>query len=455
MTFSLWKHQQEMITHAQTCYQAGLGGAWWLAGCSTGKTYAALEFMRQQGFKRILVISTVAASEDVWPATVKQHFPEYQFVAIAGTPKQRAKALESLPERFVAVVSYRLSWSEKLPPVEAIIADESHKLQANDSKVSKHAAKLRAKFKLLMTGTAFDDKLTAAYGQMRFINPMVLGSYDGFFNKYVNWFSTPDQPYRKIPQKKNTYKNQADLAAKLAPYLYRVDSEEVLDLPPQMDIVKPLQFTKADMKRYQDFKRDYIMELDGQVVTASNAGVLAMRLHQLTGNATSPKLQATVDILDEIGRKPTVIFTRFSEEVRLLEDLLVKEGLSVLKVVGGVHQHLEFQAGQGDVCIVNIEAGAEGIDLTRARYVIYYSTGYKRTSYLQSRYRVRRANSTDKVNPITFYHLRIDGTIDNVIAKVLEGKGEENDLLLTELEKVWYNTQVTGELTNAKTDDLS
>jgi SNF2 domain-containing protein/helicase-like protein len=437
MSFELWSHQKDMIAHAKSCYQAGLGGAWWLAGCSTGKTYASLQFMRDMDFKRILVITTAAAAEDVWPTTVLEHFSEYELRLVSGTPKQRAKALNGLPERFIAVVSYGLSWRDKLPQFEAIISDESHKLQAHNSRVSLNAAKMGAKFKLLMTGTAFDDKLTYVYGQMRFIDPVVLGKYESFYNRHVNYYVPPANPYVKIA---TGYKNHEQLAERIAPYLIRVDSEKVLDLPPQMDIVKHLKFEKSMAKAYKNFAKDYITKINGEVLTASNAGVLAMRLHQVTGSVGSPKLQATLDILDEIGRKPTVIFTRFSEEVALLEQKLADESYRVMKLVGGLHQHVEFQKGEGDVLIANMDAGAEGVDLTRARYVIYYSTGYKRSSYIQSRYRVRRANSPDKQNPITFYHLRVAGTIDDTIAEVIEGKGDEENLLLTELHKLWYNS---------------
>ncbi len=447
MTFELWKHQTAMIEHAQHCLDAGLGGAWWVAGCSTGKTYASLEFMRRAGFNRILVMTTAAAAVDVWPATIQKHFPEYELRLVVGTAKQRQKALEGLPERFIAVISYGSSWRTDLPRFDAVIADESHKIQAHNSKVATEAAALKAKFKLAMTGTPFDDKLTAAYGQMRFINPAVLGGWKSFFLQHTKFYTPPSNPYVQIV---TGYKNHEALAHKLAPYLIRVDSEEVLDLPPQMDIVKTLQFSKEHQKSYKAFEKDYITEIDGEVMTASNAGVLALRLHQLTGSANSPKLQATLDILDEIGRKPTVIFTSFSDEVDLLEAALSKEGYKVLKLVGGTHQHLEFQAGEGDVLIANMEAGSEGVDLTRARYVVYYSTGYKRTSYVQSRYRCRRTNSEDKKNPITFYHLRVAGTIDETIAEVLDGKEEETNLLLTELKKLWYNTQVQERKHNAK-----
>lgn len=435
-----------MIKNAKAAYAAGLGGYWWLAGCSTGKTWAAMELMKELGFSRILVLTTVAAATDAWQTTVTEH-TDYPFIFVDGTAKQRQKALNGLPERFVAVISYSSAWRDITPQFDAIIADESHKLQSWNSKVSLWATKQKAKFKLNMTGTAFDNKLTAAYGQMRFINPLVLGGsskkeYDKFYDQYVNWYTTRDKPYVKIPQKTNTYKNHDKLAALLAPYLYRVDGEAVLDLPPQLDVVRKVVLDSATRKAYNEFKKEYITEFTGEVLTAANAGVLALRLHQLVGEY-SPKVDMTLELLEEIDHAPTVIFVRFRDEVAQLEKAITAAGYKVMKVTGDIHQHVEFQRGEGDVCIVNIDAGAEGIDLTRARYAIYYSIGYDRNKYIQSRYRVRRANSKDKVNPVTFFHLIAQGTIDETIYKILNGKEDELNTLLTELEKVWYNNRVS------------
>jgi SNF2 family DNA or RNA helicase len=284
-----------------------------------------------------------------------------------------------------------------------------------------------------MTGTAFNDRPLAAFGQMRFINPRILGDYNSFFDRHVNWYTTPDRPYVKIPQKKNPYKNHAELAAKLAPYLFIVDGEKVLDLPNQQDIYKRVVLTPAIRKAYNAYKRDYITELEGKVLTAANAGVLALRLHQLVGEY-SPKVEMTLEILEEIDRQPCVVFVSFQNEVAQLERALHAAGFTTSKVTGEAHQHLEFQRGDTDICIVNMAAGAEGIDLTRARFAIYYSVGYSRSQYVQSRYRVRRSNS--EAEKITFFHLITDGTVDAAIYKALEGKEDEEETLLTELGKL-------------------
>lgn len=126
------------------------------------------------------------------------------------------------------------------------------------------------------------------------------------------------------------------------------------------------------------------------------------------------------------------MFTRFKEDVNLLREAFEKDGLEVKLLVGSTHEHDEFQAGSGDVLIANIAAGAEGIDLSRARYVIYYSVDHSRTMYEQSRWRVRRHEGG---LPITYYHLEMEGSIDEDIYKALQGKGKMKDKIADAIER--------------------
>ena len=147
--------------------------------------------------------------------------------------------------------------------------------------------------------------------------------------------------------------------------------------------------------------------------------------------ADDTKLKECLAILDEIGGKPVVIFTRFQEDVRKLQQDI--PGAKLL--VGGCHEHIEWQAGEGQVLIANIAAGSTGVNLSRARYCIYYSIGHSRTDYNQSRYRIRRPGS-DLAYPIAYYHILMEGSIDIAIRRALASKGLMSGELLAGLDKI-------------------
>jgi SNF2 family DNA or RNA helicase len=56
-----------------------------------------------------------------------------------------------------------------------------------------------------------------------------------------------------------------------------------------------------------------------------------------------------------------------------------------------------------------MQAGSEGISLVRARYAVYYSTGFSLGLYLQSRARLHRPGQT---RPVVYYHLVVRDTVD-------------------------------------------
>jgi SNF2 family DNA or RNA helicase len=243
----------------------------------------------------------------------------------------------------------------------------------------------------------------------------------------------------KIPL---SYKNQDELAQRISPYTMYLNSEEVLTLPTAMDITWEVEWTAGLRRVYDSMKKDMIAYWDKHVVVADNVLTQALRLHQLTGGyfadkdgghfITTPKIDATLDILDEIGNHPTVVFTVFDSDVQALKPVLEKAGYKVKLLVGGTYQHEEFQAGDGDVILVNLSTGNAGIELTRARYVIYYSVGTSRTNYSQSRYRVRRPSSNIEL-PVTYYHLQLPYSVDTSLIKALRSKGDVAQALLDSL----------------------
>jgi len=85
----------------------------------------------------------------------------------------------------------------------------------------------------------------------------------------------------------------------------------------------------------------------------------------------------------------------------------------------GEHELAAWKRGRKSdpvILAVQIAAGGVGIDLTRARYAVYFSTGFNLGAYLQSRARLYRAGQT---RPVMFYHLVVRSTVDEMVARAL------------------------------------
>ncbi len=434
-----------------------LGYAWWVAGCATGKTLSALALAAETGARRTLVMTKKTVIGQAWGGNAERFTEGFSVLPLTkGSTADKTQAMRDHwndPSLVVvgnyetlAIIAQTLG---RLPKFDLVVADESHRLKTNSSKQSKALALGAAHIpmKVAMTGTPFDDRPTDVYGQVRWlagakkgaagsVQSEVLGSWTGFFEKYVVY---RQQDNIKIPIR---YKNQDELRSILSPFTMYLDSEEVLDLPPEQDIDWEVEWTPELKRIYRDMEVDMLSQFDGGVMVADNALVQGLRLHQLTGGyfagetggyyVATPKVDATLDILDEIGGQPTVIFTVFESDVQALKPALEAAGHSVKLLIGGTYQHEEFQSGDGDVIIVNLAAGNEGIELTRARYGIYYSIGNSRSVYRQSRYRIRRPTSAIGL-PISYFHLILPKSVDEDMRKAMVGKGEVSDYLIAGL----------------------
>lgn len=449
ITTELWKHQVYMHNFVRDQLWDNNGYAWLLAGCGTGKTLVAYAVMASMGLKRMLVLTTKAAATQAWIEDAQKHTEGLTVLAPVGKSlKVKVQGLREATDPFVFVMNYESAWRMvdelRFAKFDMVVADESHKLQGHDSKQSTRLARLcmDIPYKLAMTGTGWDNSHLAVFGQVRWLDPTiqrgrvqsaVLGTWTQFFDNYTRYYVKDNIP---IP---TGAKNLDDLNKIIKPFTMRVESEVVLDLPEALHIERVLEMPKPMRIAYRDMHADMVIELGDEYVVANNVLEKALRLHQVTSGfvrnqalvalSINPKLQELKAILDEIDGKPLVVFMRFLHDMELITAMLDKEGITHRELSGRTHQHVEWQAGTGQVLLTNIQAGSEGVDLTRARYGVYYSLGHSRTNYNQSLARIRRPGA-DLSHPVTYYHLIIKDTIDEDIRSAMIDKGKVSDRLL-------------------------
>jgi SNF2 family DNA or RNA helicase len=89
-----------------------------------------------------------------------------------------------------------------------------------------------------------------------------------------------------------------------------------------------------------------------------------------------------------------------------------------------------WQEGESQVLAVQIQAGGEGVDFTRARYSIFFSVGYSLGKYEQAKARVHRPGQT---RPVQHIHLVARNTVDVKIMRALERRAEIVEAILAEI----------------------
>lgn len=445
----LWKHQ-EALANDFVDGMSERGYHYAIAGCGVGKTLSTLAAIDIAGFKRVLIITTKAAMTSAWAGDISK-FTDFTYTLLNKGTKKNNELLRNKSRIFI--INYESAWRvSELGHFDLIVCDESHRIGSHNSKQSKAITGIGASYdnRLAFTGTAWNDRPLQIYGQARYLSPVKrprVGYVSSHFGTWTEFFNTYAEYYMKDNIKIPTgYKNLSKLADMLNPFTTVIETEDVLDLPPLIEKTHNIVMDGTIRKHYREMNNDFITYIKDSAVTADNMLVQGLRLHQLTGGYVTdavtgevtqiiepkknPKIKATLDILDEIAGEPTVIFTRFTPDVHALKTVLESNGIGVSLLTGDVKEHDAWQADNGkQVLIANMQAGSEGVTLTRARHSIYYSVGFSRTQYEQSLYRTRRPGA-DLTKPIMIHRLSMLNSIDEHMWSVLAEKGDISRELL-------------------------
>ena len=420
----------------------------------TGKSAMAIESTRDA--RVVLIVCPIA----VGPAWVKQYLmwdaSRSVCLAVSGTqPERIAKIKDALDsgERVTVVINYDSVYRAKVGKViaatawGAIVCDESHKLKSPTGKASKFLAKLSESLpearKICMTGTPTPNNPLDWWAQFRFLDRDILGAdFRAFRNRiavthpmYSSWIISfrPDA--------------MAAMRERIDSHVYRVTSDEVLDLPDLIHTDIPVELSGVVRRFYTRLEDDMVAEGEGGLTTVDNPMVLVGRLQQASSgyhraddsdsvslidpDTKSDKIESLSEWLAGFGlREPLVIFAKFSEDIRLATIACTESGRTVSELSGRKKQLEQWQAGETDVIVVQQQCGSAGVDLTRSCYAIYVSLSHSLGDFEQSLARLRRPGQTRCVR---FYHLVATDTIDEAIYSALVNKKSVVESVLSRL----------------------
>ena len=125
------------------------------------------------------------------------------------------------------------------------------------------------------------------------------------------------------------------------------------------------------------------------------------------------------EVLEEIGPdERVVVFCRFHHDLNTIRDICDFLERPYLEISGRRNQYADWKNMDGyPVVGVQLQAGSLGIDLTEARYAIFYTLGFSLGDYQQS---VARLYRPGQEQPVVVCRLLADRTVDRKILKALD-----------------------------------
>ncbi|MCC5022022.1 MAG: DEAD/DEAH box helicase [Candidatus Synoicihabitans palmerolidicus] len=363
----------------------------------------------------------------VWQEEIERFFPELKTsVLTTGNDFVQDKS----PLIWLASYTQLRKHREHLSNVEFgyAVLDEGQFIKNPDAKVTQTTFVVRAKHRVVLTGTPLENRQLDLWSIFRFLLPGLLGSRSGFESQ-LN--STMDQ-----------------LRAQLAPFiLRRTKSEVAKELPQKVEMDLHCPMTDVQRAEYARICSEVLQRLGDDVEAAmreKSFGFLALltRLRQVCCDPDmlpwrkfpledSGKISLLIEKLGEIiesGHK-VVIFSQF---VMLLDR--VKEALAAnypdlarYELTGMTLDRQkpvqDFQNCDGSAAmLVSLKAAGTGITLHAADYVFLLDPWWNPAVEAQAVDRVHRIGQT---NTVFVYRMVTAGTIEE---RIQDLKALKNDL---------------------------
>lgn len=461
-----WEHQKKALMYLCKRDSAAL-----YTDMGTGKTKVMIDMIQTRGFKRVLVVAPVKACE-VWEEQISTHglsglFHVFRLSSLSAV--KCVNELSKVPRKgsqqaqggiYIFIINYEKVWKPKIKRfllrktfgLDCIICDESHRIKTPNSKCSMCLALLgkRVEHRYLVTGTPLAENPIDVFAQYKFLNPQIFGvNFTDFRNIYENL--DPEMTARighRIRDKKTPFKNLDMLREKMFSCAFYIESS--VELPEQTDIVRSFRMPERTERLYRKFKKERVAKLNGKYLESDNVLTTVLRLQQITSgyaktedietkqekviNLDHTRREELMSLLEDFPKnEPVVIFAHYKKDIKNIRKVCTELGISCSELSGSVDTLKDWKQGKTQALAVQYSSGSESVDLTRARYCIYYSLTQRLALYEQSRKRIHRPNQT---RPVVYYHLietmAKGHTIDEKIYDSLKAKKDIVNYIMEE-----------------------
>jgi len=444
MSIQLMQHQKEALDFLATKKSAALH-----LEMGLGKTLIMLEHMqRMDKFPALIVCPLSVVS--VWAQEAKKFGHKFSFSVLTGTFMERLEKLNTPAD--VYVINYEglriLRHQLKAKNFKMAIVDESHRIKNNRATQTKIILELGdvIPFKYELTGTPITKSPEDLWAQMEFISPQLLGNFWNFRAKHINFkpINIHVPGGTRLIRKPISFKNLKELEKKIHPVAFRRTKAECLrDLPDKIYKSIPIFLSKEQNKKYFELKNSLATVLDesGQnKLNIHHAATLLQKLRQVCQGflydeyggtyhfEENAKLNVLKDLLEDIPDEKVIIFTWFKAELDIIRKALAKD-YEVLVYGGSSEERSEiaekFQTSDKPVIFLSqIETAKEGITLTAANHVIYFSNSWSYSTRKQSEDRDHRKGQDKNV---IYYDFVAQNTVDELVYDSLILKADVAD----------------------------
>lgn len=383
-----------------------------------GKTFVGSEKLKELNANINLIICQKSKLQD-WCEHFKTYYQDYNTIIYS-------KPMKNIPDKSIIIINYDLIWRrpELLELKDfTLMLDESSCIKNEKSNRTKFILKLKPSNVILLSGTPTGGKYEELYSQCKLLGWKIRKK--AFWDTYIvtrkmdiNGFSIPIVV---------GYKNVDRLKAKLREYgAVFMKTEEVLDLPEQLDNVIKVESTKE----YKKFVKNRLIEIDDKELVGDTSLTKMLYQRQLASQYNSNKTTMLRDLLESTNDR-VIIFYNFNEELEKIENVCNKLERPVSVVNGSKKDLKAYDKEETSVTCIQYQAGAMGLNLQKANKIIYFSLPLSSELFEQSKKRIHRIGQKKSC---FYYYLITEKSIEEKIYEVLGQRRDFTNKLFEEME---------------------
>lgn len=429
---------------------------WGLGTCladdmGLGKTIETLALLardKEQGLADgpVLLICPTSVVGN-WERETRRFAPDLSVMIHQGPGRlQGEEFARQAAQHDLVITSYALARrdAETLQAVvwRGVVLDEAQNIKNSAAKQTQVIRRLSAGFRIALTGTPVENRLSELWSIMHFLNPGYLGSREAFRKS----FAIPIERYGDEDATRR-------LKRLVGPFILRrvkTDPRVIQDLPDKLEMKVYCHLTEEQASLYEAIVQDSLAQIEQADGLNRRGLILAMLMklkqvcnhpmlflhqasdhgipaHALSGR--SGKLERLTEMLEEalsVGDR-ALIFTQFAEMGHMLHDYL-QQTLScpVLFLHGGTPARqrdqmvAHFQSEDGPpIFILSLKAGGTGLNLMRANHVFHFDRWWNPAVEDQATDRAFRIGQVRNVQVHKFISL---GTLEEMIDDLIESK---------------------------------
>ncbi len=377
-----------------------------------------------------------------WEREVRKFAPTLKLLVHHGAERAKGKAFaKALKGKHLVITTYALLHRDatELQGIQwhIVMLDEAQNIKNAESKQSQAARQIPAQFRIALTGTPIENRLTELWSILDFLNPGYLGARNFFQRR----FAIPIEKYGDTASLQT-------LRSLVQPFILRrlkTDKDIIQDLPDKQEMTVFCGLSAEQANLYQEVVQTTLVQIESAEGIQRHGLILSLltKLKQicnhpahyrkeprLTSAQPSGKLQRLEEMLEEavLEGDRALIFTQFAEWGKLLQAYLAEKlHQEVLFLYGStpraqreaIVDRFQHDPQAPSVLILSLKAGGTGLNLTRANHVFHIDRWWNPAVENQATDRAFRIGQTRNVQVHKFV---CTGTLEEKIHDLIESK---------------------------------